>query len=269
MEILYYRIFASVALIWLTIFLFRRKQVLADISYLKSSTRKQNITVLIQVVVATIFLVLNWYTFIYAVNNVSLQSAAFAYMVCPLLTAFGGFVLLKEKLSKLKLVSLGIALISIILLATGSLVEVSWSVGIAFLYAVYLIIQRKMQHLDKLNVLAVQISFAMLLMLPLYISRHNAVPESIWFWSNIFIVALIFTIVPLFLSLYALIGIPSSTLGIIIYVNPIIAFTLAIVYFDERIDPHKLFCYLLLLVSIVVFNWSMLKYIFTFKHKRV
>lgn len=269
MEILYYRIFTSVVLIWLTILLFRRKQVTADVLFLKSSTRQQNMTMLAQVVVATIFLVANWYTFIYAVNNVSLQSAAFAYMVCPLLTAFGGFVLLKEKLSRLKLISLLIALVSIVLLATGSLIEVSWSVGIAFLYAVYLIIQRKMQHLDKLNILAVQISLAVLLMLPLFISKHNTIPQGIWFWSNIIIVALIFTIVPLFLSLYALIGIPSSTLGIIIYVNPIIAFTLAIVYFDERIDPHKLFSYLLLLVSIVVFNWSLLKDIFTFKYKRV
>ena len=100
---------------------------------------------------------LNWYTFIYAVNNVSLQSAAFAYMVCPLITAFGGFLILKEELSKLKLISLGIALFSILLLATGSFIEVLWSVVIAALYAFYLIIQRKMQHLDKLNVLAVQI----------------------------------------------------------------------------------------------------------------
>ena len=222
-----------------------------------------------QILASTVFLTLNWYTYIYAVNNVSLQSAAFAYMVCPLLTAFGGFVLLKEALSKLKLISLGIALISIILLATGSLVEVAWSVIIALLYAFYLIIQRKMQHLDKLNVLAVQIGLAVVLMLPFYLSRHGAVPDSAWFWANISVVAIFFTIIPLFLSLYALIGIPSSTLGIIIYVNPIIAFAVAILYFNEHIDSHKLSAYLLLLISVFVFNWGIIKDILTFRSKKV
>lgn len=223
----------------------------------------------LQVFASTIFLVLNWYTYIYAVNHVSLQSAAFAYMVCPLLTAFGGFVLLREELSRLKLISLGIALLSIILLASGSLMEVLWSVVIALLYALYLILQRKMQGLDKLNVLALQIGLAVVLMLPFYLSRHDVVPSSLWFWGNITVVAIVFTIIPLFLSLYALIGIPSSTLGIIIYINPLIAFAVAILYFGEHVDSYKLFSYLLLLASVVVFNWAILKDILTFKRKNI
>ena len=268
-EILYYRIFTSLICIWGAILLFRRKQLKADYAYLLNVSPKARGVVGIQILASTVFLTLNWYTYIYAVNNVSLQSAAFAYMVCPLLTAFGGFVLLKEALSKLKLISLGIALISIILLATGSLVEVAWSVIIALLYAFYLIIQRKMQHLDKLNVLAVQIGLAVVLMLPFYLSRDGAVPDSAWFWANISVVAIFFTIIPLFLSLYALIGIPSSTLGIIIYVNPIIAFAVAILYFNEHIDSHKLSAYLLLLISVFVFNWGIIKDILTFRSKKV
>ena len=268
-EILYYRIFTSLICIWGAILLFRRKQLKADYAYLLNVSPKARGVVGMQILASTVFLTLNWYTYIYAVNNVSLQSAAFAYMVCPLLTAFGGFVLLKEALSKLKLISLGIALISIILLATGSLVEVAWSVIIALLYAFYLIIQRKMQHLDKLNVLAVQIGLAVVLMLPFYLSRHGAVPDSAWFWANISVVAIFFTIIPLFLSLYALIGIPSSTLGIIIYVNPIIAFAVAILYFNEHIDSHKLSAYLLLLISVFVFNWGIIKDILTFRSKKV
>lgn len=264
-EILYYRIFTSLVFIWLAIVLFRRKQLKADFAYLSAAGGKEKQRIFLQVAASTVFLTLNWYTYIYAINNVSLQSGAFAYMVCPLLTAFGGFVLLKEELSRLKLVSLGIALLSIILLASGSFKEVAWSVIIALLYAFYLIIQRKMQHLDKLNVLAVQIGLAVLVMLPFYLTRHAGVPSGLWFWGNITVVAVVFTIIPLFLSLYALIGIPSSTLGIIIYINPIIAFAVAILYFNEHIDSHKLFAYLLLLASVVVFNWGIIKDILTFK----
>lgn len=268
-EILYYRIFTSLVFIWIAILAFRRKQLKEDLSYLSSIDAKQKRNILFQLIGSTLLLTGNWYTYIYAINNISLQSGAFAYMVCPLITAFGGFMILKEPLSRLKLLSLGIALLSILLLATGSFIEVLWSVIIASLYAFYLIIQRKMQHLDKLNVLAVQIAMAVLLLLPFYLLKHEGVPESVWFWGNITFIAVFFTIIPLFMSLYALIGIPSSTLGIIIYINPIIAFAVAIFYFGEHIDVHKLFAYLLLLISVIVFNWGIIKDIFNFKQKNI
>ena len=238
-----------------------------DILYYKTISPKEKRIIIYQIIGATVLLTLNWYTFIYAVNHVSLQSAAFAYMVCPLITAFGGFLILKEELSKLKLSALAIALLSIVMLATGSFIEVLWSVMIAALYAFYLIIQRKMQHLDKLNVLALQITLAVVFMLPFYVYHHESFPQGIWFWSHIFLIASLFTVIPLFLSLYALIGIPSSTLGIIIYLNPIIAFTVAIFYFDENIGVHQLLAYLLLLFAVFLFNWNLIKDIFTFKRK--
>ncbi|WP_256002373.1 EamA family transporter [Pedobacter deserti] len=266
-EILYYRIFTSVILIWGAILLFRRRKLEADKLYLRSSSFRQRRLIFWQILLSTVLLVSNWYTFIYAINNVSLKSGAFAYMVCPLITAFGGFVILKEQLSVTKFIALGLALLSIMLLATGSLVEVTWSVIIAALYAFYLIIQRKMQHLDKLNVLAVQISLAVVILLPFYFSGHHELPETLLFWTNIIVIAALFTIIPLFLSLYALIGISSSTLGIMIYINPIIAFAVAILYFGEGVDHHQFFAYSLLLFAVFLFNWNIIKDIFTFKVK--
>lgn len=266
-EILYYRIFTSLIVIWAAIFLFRRDVLKKDIQFYKSVLPKEKKIIVFQIIGASILLTLNWYTFIYAVNNVSLKSAAFAYMVCPLITAFGGFLILKEELAKIKLVALAIALVSILMLATGSFIEVLWSVIIAALYAFYLIIQRKMQNLDKLNVLALQITVAVALMMPFYLYHHESFPEGVWFWSHIVVIAVLFTVIPLFLSLYALIGIPSSTLGIIIYLNPIIAFTVAVLYFDEQITFHQLLAYLLLLFAVFLFNWNLIKDIFTFKRK--
>lgn len=266
-EILYYRVFASLVLIWIAILVFRRKKLQQDVHYFKQATASAKKVIVYQVIGAAILLALNWYTYIYAVNNINLKSAAFAYMVCPLITAFGGFLILKEALSKIKLFALGIALISILMLATGSFIDVLWSIIIAALYAFYLIIQRKMQNLDKLNVLAVQIGVAVILMLPFYVYHHETFPTEVWFWSHIIVIAIVFTIIPLFLSLYALIGLPSSTLGIIIYLNPIIAFVVAVFYFDEQITLHQFLAYLLLLFAVFLFNWNLIKDIFTFKRK--
>lgn len=266
-EILYYRIFTSLIIIWIAILVFRKPALKEDLIYFKSKTSEERKVIVWQIIGASILLVLNWYTFIYAINNVSIKSGAFAYMVCPLITALGGYLILKETLSKIQLTSLLIAFFSIAMLATGSLREVLWSIVIAALYAFYLIIQRKMQHLDKLNVLALQIAIAVVLMLPFYICHHQTFPTGVWFWSHITIIAVLFTVIPLFLSLYALIGIPSSTLGVIIYVNPIIAFTIAVYYFDEHIDGHQILAYSLLLFAVLLFNWNLMKDIFTFKRK--
>lgn len=266
-QILYYRIFTSLIVIWLAIFLFRRKELKRDINYFRQISTRERRIVLAQVIGATVLLVLNWYTFIYAINNVSIKSGAFAYMVCPLITAFGGFMILKEHLYRIQIVALILATSSILMLATGSLIEVTWSVGIAALYAFYLIIQRKMQHLDKLNVLAIQISIAVILMLPFFIYQRTGLPMETSFWLNVTLIAVLFTIIPLFLSLFALVGIPSSTLGIIIYINPIIAFTVAIIYFNEKIDPHQLMAYLLLLFAVFLFNWNMIKPSWAYRHK--
>lgn len=266
-EILYYRVFTSLIMIWTVILLFRRKQLKADIAYMGTITAREKKTMFLQIAASTVFLALNWFTFIYAINNVSLTSAAFAYMVCPLLTAFGGFLILKEHLSRIKLISLLVALISIVFLATGSLIEVLWSVFIALFYAAYLLLQRKMQGLDKLNVLATQFALSVVIMLPFFFLQYQGIPQSGYFWLHIVIIAIIFTIIPLFLNLYSLIGLPSSTLGIMIYINPIIAFIVAVLYFGEVISLVQLYAYLLLLFSVFLFNWNAIKDIFTTKDK--
>lgn len=264
-QILYYRIFASLLVVWVSIILFRKRELIKDINSFRAYNNSQRKKIVVQTVSASTLLFFNWYSYIYAINNVSIKSAAFAYMVCPLITAFGGYIILKENLKRFQLIALLIASISILILATGSFIEVTWSVIIAALYAFYLILQRKMQGFDKLNILAVQITFAVLLMLPFFIYQHSNLPVDPSFWINIFVISVFFTLIPLFLSLYALIGIPSSTLGIIIYINPIIAFTVAILYFNEKIDVNQFLAYLLLLFAVFLFNWKLVKDMLTFK----
>jgi chloramphenicol-sensitive protein RarD len=71
-------------------------------------------------------------------------------------------------------------------------------------------------------------------------------------------IVVFFTIIPLFLNLYALKGINSSAVGIMIYINPIINFLLALFYYNEQVNVLQLFSYFLILISIVVFNEKIL-----------
>ncbi len=258
-EILYYRLFISIVVVWSTILFFRKKALASDLTYLKSISGKEKSKLISLTFFSAVLITGNWFTYIYAVNSVSLKSAAFAYMVCPLLTALCGFIILKEQLSKAKIIALLIAFFSIALLATGSLHEVLWAVVIASFYALYVILLKVIKHIDKFNFLGVQLIISGLLLLPMYLASAAPFPADTFFWSHIFLIAIIFTIIPLFLNSYALLGMPSSALGILIYLNPIVAFAVAFFYFKEKIDMHQLFAYLLLLFSIIIFNVQLIK----------
>jgi len=258
-EILYYRIFVSIIIVWAIVLLFRRRAFLADLKFLKALSLSKKLRLLVLTILSAFLITGNWFTYIYAVNGVSLKAAAFAYMVCPLLTALCGFIILKEQLTKAKIAALLVAFISIALLATGSLHEVLWAILIASFYAFYVIVLKVVKDIDKFNFLGVQLILSGLMMLPMYFISSDPFPADTFFWSHIFLIAIVFTIIPLFLNAYALLGMPSSALGILIYLNPIVAFAVAFFYFKEHIDVHQIFAYLLLALSIVIFNAQLLK----------
>ncbi|WP_017257456.1 EamA family transporter [Pedobacter arcticus] len=258
-QILYYRIIVSFLISSLVVVFFNRKNLKTDIAYLSSIKGRDFSNLAILIVVSGVFITLNWFTFIYVVNSINLKSAAFAYMICPLITALGGFVLLKEELSKIKVIAIAIAVVSIFILATGSVHEVLWSIVTAAFYAFFLIIQRKIQSINKLNMLAFQMIVALGLIIPLFFVFPQPIPVELSFWVNIVIISAFFTVLPLLLSLIALTSLPSSTVGILIYINPVVAFSVAFFYFNERIQANQLFAYGLLVCAVVIFNFKIIK----------
>jgi chloramphenicol-sensitive protein RarD len=257
-QILFSRILASLIICWLFILGFQRKQLGIDINILKFTPKSERKTLLLLLFTSGILITFNWYAFIYVINNVSLNSAAFAYMICPLITALSGFIILKEDINNQKIIGIIIALISVLILATGSLHEVLWSIITASFYAFYLIVQRVVKALNKINMLGIQLIIAFILILPLYLNLGLSIPSNLDFWFDIIVIAVLFTLVPLFLSLYALEGLPSSTVGIIIYINPVIAFGVAYLYFQEGITMIQALAYLLLVFAVIIFNWKIL-----------
>lgn len=260
--VLYFRIFLALLFSWLFIFLFRFSAFKKDWMRVSTLSKEERSRLLRLLLLSSILIICNWFTFIYAINRVSITSAAFAYLVCPLITTLAAYFILKEKLSNMKWISLGIALVSVLLLSQASLVEVLWSITIASFYAFYLIIQRMLQDIDKFHFLAVQLVICSLIVLPIMIFNQNEIPLVPIFWINASILGVIFTLIPLFLSMYALNRISSSTMGVLIYINPIISFAVAIVFFGESISSTQIIAYLLLISAIVLYNSDILKQIF-------
>ncbi|MFN7329302.1 MAG: EamA family transporter, partial [Bacteroidota bacterium] len=79
------------------------------------------------------------------------------------------------------------------------------------------------------------------------------------FFGIVFCIALFFTVLPLFLNLYALNKIDAATIGILMYINPLINFTLAFSVLDETATATQVIGYAVIGIALVLFNIPVLK----------
>jgi chloramphenicol-sensitive protein RarD len=264
LDILFYRVFFSVVLMVFINIAFRRNVIKKNWKHFKGMDLKTKRTTVLLTLGGALFLASNWFVFIFVMNHVSVKAASLAYLICPILTTVFAYYFLKERLSKGQWIAVFISVIGCILLSLHHFQDIFYSLIVAATYSMYLVSQRKNSELDKFLVLTIQLLFTAIIILPFYPKYSGTVPVEPLFYICLLIIVIFFTIIPLFLNLYALKGINSSAVGIMIYINPIINFMLAVFYYHEQVSWLQLCSYFLILVSIVVFN---AKLIFKLKSK--
>lgn len=258
-DILFFRIVSSTVLIVIFSAFFRKDKLITDYQLLKKMASKDKKQTLFLTAFGGLLLGLNWFLFIYVVNQVNVQSASFAYLICPIVTALLAFLILKERIDKVQWIAILVSLIGCSAYYISNNSDLIYAFIIAITYSSYLVSQKKNIYFDKFNVLLVQMLVIFILALPYFFWNGFYLPADFEFYFYIIIIAVLFTLVPLYLNLFALKGISASTVGILIYINPIITFLLAIFYFKESINMLQIGSYLLILLSIVIFNLKIIK----------
>jgi chloramphenicol-sensitive protein RarD len=94
------------------------------------------------------------------------------------------------------------------------------------------------------------------------------VPQTTDFYVIIFIVAACFTVLPLFLNLFALNKVDAATIGIIMYINPLLNFTIAVTVFGEKLSTIQVIGYTTIFIALVLFNYTSLAKIFQPSHAK-
>jgi chloramphenicol-sensitive protein RarD len=254
LDILFYRVFSCSLLLLAITGIFKRKTLLQNISVFRNmdpSARRRNVLLNVG---GSFFLIANWFTFIYVMNHVSVKATSLAYLVCPILTTLLARLFLKEKLHNTQWVAVGLSVLGCLLLSYADIMDMFFSIIIGFTYACYLVSQRINKEFDTFIVLTVHITVAALFLLPFYASFSQPMPVEAKFYISIETIAVLFTILPLFLNLYALLGINSSTVGMLLNINPMIAFLLAYFVFRELITPLQIVAYSIIFLAVLVFN---------------
>ncbi|MEO8470848.1 MAG: EamA family transporter [Chryseolinea sp.] len=257
-EILYFRILFSAMILIIIVAGFKRKSLLADWKKLWSLERVHRRQIIQLTVAGALLLIVNWLTFIYIVTNINVKSASFSYMICPVITAVLGAWLLKEKLTSMQWVAVSLCTVSCVLIGMSSALELGYSFLTAVSYAMYLVSQRKNQGFDRIIVLSIQMILCLIILSCFYPFLVHEIPSEFRFYGVISVIAGLFTVLALFLNLFALNRINSATIGILLYLNPMLNFILAIFVFHEHIDLLQGVGYLVILVALILFNLPVL-----------
>ncbi|MCC9168011.1 EamA family transporter [Pontibacter harenae] len=255
-QILYFRVLFSVVLLLLITLLFRRRALLDMLEQLKASSPRTLRLFLLYTVLGGMLLTVNWLTFIYVVNHINIQTGSFSYLLCPILTAVLGFLLLKEPLRANQWLAIGLSALSCALVGTGEITSLLFSLLVGLSYAFYLITQRLLKAYDKIVLLTLQLLLAFTLIGPSYsfLSGNEPVVLDTHFFLNIGVLSALFTVLPLFLNLFALKELTSGTVGILMYINPLLNFGVAFLYFNEQTTLTKAVAYLIIFVSVIIYN---------------
>jgi len=254
LDILFYRVFSCAVIMSIISILFKRKKLKENLFMLQSLPKRKRQAIIGLNIGGSIFLTVNWFSFIYVMNHVSVRATSVAYLVCPILTTLLAYFLLREKLNRLQWFSVALSCLGCLLLSYTSMSNMLFSSIIGLSYACYLVSQNKNKGFDKFLILNFHILLSAVMLLPFYPAFSGPVPSDFRFYVYVEIIAVLYTIVPLFLNLYALSGISPSKVGMLLNINPIIAFALSGIVYHESLGSLQLSAYALIFLAVMVFN---------------
>ncbi len=248
-EILIHRIlWSSIFLLVLVIIMRKSTQLVAIFKQPK---------VMAKLMLSASLLAVNWFLFIWAVNNNHLLDASLGYYINPLFNVLLGVIFFHERLRRNQLIAVGLAftgvLIQLITLGTLPLI----SLALASTFAFYGLIRKKMQ-IDSFIGLLIE----SLLMLPIAIvywqffvesSTSNMSNNSIDLNVLLILIGLV-TTAPLLCFTAAAKRLNLSTLGFFQYMGPSIMFLLATFYYQEQIKSAELMTFVFIWAALALYS---------------
>jgi len=199
-----------------------------------------------------ILISINWFGYIWAIQNSHATEASLGYYIFPLVAVALGFVVLRERFNMLQLLAVACAVLAVLVMTMG-LGTVPWvALMLAATFGTYGLI-KKMLEMGPVMSVAIEI----LILLPLALIWLGSVhmtgqgafgtdlATALWLMASV-----LFTGVPLVLFSYASRRLTYATLGVLQYLNPTLQFAVAMVYFGEAFTPVHAIAFPLIWVGV-------------------
>lgn len=250
-ELVIWRIMSGLPLLILILF-FRKK---LGTCYKVLSHKKTCILLL----ASTFFISVNWIVFVISVVTDRLLDSSLGYYINPLVTVSLGFFFLGERLDKLQIVAVLIALIGVVYL-TISQGSLPWiAVTLACTFSMYGLM-RKIMGVGSFEGLAVEMTFALPVCIVLQWWLFSTGSAEI-LGGDMFVTAGLLlggfvTIVPLLLFASAATRLKLSTMGILQYIAPSGQFILAILVYREDFGTNQAVVFGLIWVAVLLYSFD-------------
>ncbi len=228
--------------------------------YLKVILEKRN---WLWLIVTGILIGTNWLVYIYAVNSNQIVASSFGYYINPLMSVALAVVFLKEKLDKLQIIAIVLALVGVVIMSIniGGVPLISLVLALTFaLYGLF----RKIISLDSM--VALFMETFVLVPITLWWTIHTYNPVTSPFGNDLLITSLlvlggIVTAMPLMWFGKATTLVPLSVIGFMQYISPSLQLSIGILVYKESFSLVHLISFGFVWFGLIFFTYSMyLKY---------
>jgi len=209
---------------------------------------------LLNVVIASLLLTVNWSTYVWAVSNEHVIDTALGYFLAPLGTMAIGVFVLGERLTPMKWWSIGCAVAAIVILVV-SYGTLPWvAVLLAVTWSSYGFVKRRVA-LDPVTSLTAELLVIVvpaLVIVAVSFGRADGIPNEAHGveWALVLGTGVI-TALPLLLFAFAAQRVPFTILGPTNYLIPIINFLLGWLAFGEDMPPSRFVGFVLVWCALV------------------
>jgi len=217
---------------------------------------------LLGIMMAAALVSVNWFTYIWAVNNNHVIESSLGYYINPLISVLLGIIVLKEKLSLWQIVSFFLATIGVLnmTLRFGSVPWVALILAISF--GLYGLIKKVVNAgaITGLTLETLFISpFALIFLRYVHNNGNGAFGLDSPITSSLLIGAGVITAVPLLLFAGGAKRLPLSVIGFLQYIAPTLMLILGVFIYHEPFTGVHLSSFVFIWTALIIFSLAKTK----------
>lgn len=254
-EVLAHRVIWSLVLMFIILLVLKKLQAFWEEVRLILSNKKQ----LLFMLLASVFISLNWFTYIWSVSNDRLVETSLGYYINPIVSVVLGMLFFKEKLTRWQSISFILAIIGVVIMtvSTGGLPIVSLT--LAFSFAFYGAI-KKMVNVGALTGLAIETMLVTPIAILYLTFIHSSVNHAIYVHAPGSLVLLVgagaATAIPLLLFAIGARRVPLATIGFLQYLAPTITLFIGVVLYNEPFSQTHLIAFAFIWTALAIYSLS-------------
>src|SRR3954452_10684287 len=252
LEILAHRVIWSFIFVLIIVVLLKRK-ILKNFFQVQMSQKKTWLGLFL----ASLFISINWFTYIYAVNTNHIVEASLGYYINPLIAVLLGVFVLREKVNKMQAISFIIAGIGVLYM-TISVGKIPWISLILALSFGFYGLSKKLIKVDSILGLLLEtlfiLPFALLFLAYLDLNNQHTFSTGSLTTDLLLIGSGVATAIPLLWFGIGAQKIPLYLVGFLQYISPTISLILGVVMYGETFTTDHLVTFACIWIAIAMFS---------------